>query len=78
MDKQKLLQLKEDIDQAKNKLAQLEGRKKYLAQQLKDDWNCKTPKEGKQKLQSMKEEMDNLDTQIQKGIEQLEEEYDLD
>ena len=78
MDKDKLLEIKEQIDQAKTQISQLKGRKEYLIQQLNDEWGCSSVKEAKAKLEEMKEQIQDLDSKIQKGIKELEQEYDFD
>ena len=42
MNEKQLLELKEEIEKAKNKLAELKGRKEYLLQELKDKWGCES------------------------------------
>lgn len=78
MNKDKLLELRDQIDQAKEQINQLEGRKKYLMQQLSDQWGCQTVKEAKKKLENLESEVVDLDSKIKQGIQSLEEEYDLD
>ena len=78
MDKDKLLQIKEEIEQAKTQVSQLKGRKEYLLQQLNDEWGCSTVKAARVKLDKMKKEIQDLDSKIEKGVQELEDTYDFD
>lgn len=77
MNKQELLDLKEDIDKAKDKVNRLEGRKEHLLQELEEEWECESVEEAKGKLSDMKGEIDDMNKQIKKDTEKLEEEYDV-
>ncbi len=78
MDKQELLDLQEEINTAKQKVNQLEGRKEYLMQQLKEQWNCSSVKQAEKKLEDYAIEIAALTTQIQDGVKELEEKYEFD
>lgn len=78
MDEKHLQHLKSKIDTAKEKVAQLEGRKAYLLQELEQKWECPTLKQAHSKLNQLKKKAEKLDKQIQDGLARLEEKYDLD
>ena len=78
MNKDQLLELKDQIDAAKQQVSQLKGRKEYLMQQLKEQWNCSTVKEAEKRSKELTEEINTLDSQIQEGIKELEEKYEFD
>lgn len=78
MNEKQLLELKEQIDTAKDEVKELEGRKKYLLQQLKEDWGCKTLDEAEEKLDDLKEEVQTIKDKIDEGTNKLEEKYELD
>lgn len=76
MDEKELLDLKEDINEARDEVNRLEGRKDHLLSQLKEDWDCTSLKQAKAKLEKLKKETKKLSQQIKAGIEKLEEKYD--
>jgi len=77
MNKQGLLDLREDIDEAKDKVNRLEGRKEHLLQQLKEDWDCDSIEEAKQLLQDLKQEVEEMEQKIKEAIQELKEKYDV-
>ena len=78
MTEQQLLDLKEQVDEAKTKVSELTGQQTALMKQLKDDWDCKTIKEAEEKLQAMEKSISVLDKKIEKGIKELEEMYNIE
>lgn len=75
MTEKDLLNLKEKINDAKDDVNKLTGRKEHLMQQLEDDWDCESLAEAKTKLKDYKEEIKTLDNKIKEGTEALEEKY---
>ena len=49
MDYDDLVDLKQDIEEAKEKVATLKGRKDVLVEQLKEKWDVATPKQASKK-----------------------------
>ena len=78
MNEKKLLELKEQIEDAKQEVNRLEGRQDGLMQQLQKDWKCKSLKEAKKKLGDMKQEIQELQDKIDSGIAELEEKYEFE
>lgn len=78
MDKQELLDLKEEIDDAKNKVNRLEGRKEHLMQQLKEEWDCESIEEARQVLKELKEDIKDKQEQINETTDELKEKYDVE
>jgi len=76
MDEKQLLNLKKEIDLAKTKVAELNGEKKHLMQELKDIWKCATLGEGEKLLERMKNEIDRMNKEIEEGLQKIGEEYD--
>jgi chromosome segregation ATPase len=72
-----LLDLKEDVGDAKQKVAELTGQEKALTNQLKTDWDCKTIVEAEKKLKEMDNEITSIDKKIEKGCNELEEKYEV-
>lgn len=77
MNEQQLLDLKHQIDQAKSKAAELKGEQKSLMQQLKKDWECDTIAQAEKNVKEMEKEITTLDDKIKKGVEELEERYEV-
>jgi predicted Rossmann-fold nucleotide-binding protein len=74
---EKLLNLKQDIDNAKTNIAKGEGKKEALMTELKEQWQCTTIKQAEKKLQKHIDEAHDLNNQIEKGVTELEEKYEL-
>lgn len=72
MDKEELLELKEEIDEAKEKAATLKGRKDVLVEQLKEKWGVSTPAKASAKLKTMEEKLEEIEEEIEKATEKLE------
>jgi len=77
MTKQELLDLKDDVAEAKSKVSELTGQKTALMSQLKTDWDCKTIKEAEDKLQEMEDSISKLEKKIETGVSELENKYEL-
>lgn len=77
MNEKQLFKLKEEIDTAKTEVSELKGHLSALMTQLKTDWKCNTVEEAEKKIKSLKKDIDKLDEQIQTGITELEEKYDV-
>lgn len=78
MTENELLDLKKQIEEAKTQVAELEGTRKHLMKELKDDWGCGSVEEAEKKLNTMESDLDKLRDKINKGIEELTEKYDLE
>lgn len=78
MNEQELLDLKEDIDQAKQKHSELKGRKEFLMKQLKEDWSCTTVEQAEKASAKMEKEIETLNEQIKKGTEELQEKLETE
>jgi predicted nucleic acid-binding Zn-ribbon protein len=74
---QDLPDLKKEIDQAKSRKSQKEGRLEGLAEDLKNKWKCESFKQGKEKKQSLEEELEQVQEKLDAGLERLQEKYDL-
>jgi hypothetical protein len=77
MTEQQLLDLKKKVDRAKTTVSELEGQRKAQMKQLSDDWGCKTVEAAEKKVESMSNDIETLDKQIKKGIEELETKYEV-
>ena len=77
MEQQQLLELKERIDEAKEKSSELKGQLKGLTKELEEDWQCDTVKQAEVKVQQMETEVTKLNEKIKKNVTELEEKYDV-
>ena len=77
MDKTALLELKEEIVEAKEKVTGLKGQKEALLKQLKDKWKCDSVEKAKTKLSNLNKKIVKIKTQIDEGLEKLGEDYEL-
>ncbi|HDY89978.1 MAG TPA: hypothetical protein ENH82_17890 [bacterium] len=77
MNEEKLLELKKEIDEAKTEISELKGSKTQLMKDLKGQWNCTTLEEAKKKYAKGKEDIADIDKRIEKGVEELNEKYEL-
>lgn len=78
MDEKDLLDLKEEIEEAKNEVNQLKGQRNGLLESLAEDWKCDSVDEAEKKVAKLKKEIDKMDAKIQKGITKIEEQYDFE
>jgi len=72
----KLLNMKSQIDKGKLDKARLEGEQESLFKRLKEDFGCKDLKAAELKLSQMDKDIDAKESQLKKGIERLETQYD--
>jgi septal ring factor EnvC (AmiA/AmiB activator) len=73
MTEKDLLELKEEIEEAKQKVSELKGEKQALLKQLKENWKCSSIEDAEKKLVKLGEQEEQLSNQIETGIEELEE-----
>jgi len=78
LNKEELLELKDKVGEAKTTVSELTGQQTAILKQLKDDYGCETVEEAKVKLKEMSKNIDTLDRKIAKGVEELEEKYEID
>jgi F0F1-type ATP synthase membrane subunit b/b' len=77
MKEQDLLDLKQQIEDAKQSVAELKGEQTALLKQLKDNYKCTTIAEAEKKAQQMQAEIEKIQEQIDDGCRELEEKYDM-
>ena len=75
MNENELLRLKRKITEGKEELASLKGQKKYLLEQLKEQFDCVSLASAEKLLQRKKEDLEILENQINDGLEELDEKY---
>jgi len=77
MKEQDLLDLKQQIEDAKQSVAELKGEQTALLKQLKDTYKCSTIAEAEKKAEQMQAEIEKIQEQIDEGCKELEEKYEL-
>jgi len=78
MTDQELLDLKQEIIEAKDKATKLQGRKDLLTEQLKEKYGVTTLKQAQEKLKKMNDDLEDLYAKITKEIEKLEEKLNIE
>ena len=76
MNERELLELKEEIDTAKEKVSELKGERQSLMKRLKEEWGCPTLEDAEKRLKEMADQVENLSTEIVEGMEELERKFD--
>ncbi len=72
MTEKELLDLKEEMNDAKQDLATLNGEKQGLIRQLKTDWDCSSVADARKKVQEMEEELAEIEQDLKTGTAELE------
>ena len=67
-----LIDLKERISEASEKAAQTQGKLAGLLERLTKDYDCPGVKEAEAKLKTLKAEQEDIEDQIDAGIEEIE------
>ena len=73
MNERELLQLKKEIDEAKQKTSELKGERQALMKQLKEEWNCETIEQAQSKITEMSEQSTQLSNEIDMRLIKLDE-----
>jgi len=71
-----LTKLQEMINDSKENVSKLKGRKEEILNQLKKDFNLKTIAEAEKKLKENGKALDDLEKEIKKSFDKLKEEYE--
>ena len=72
---QRLLTLKQKIQEATTEKAKAEGRVQELEAQLKKQFGVDTPEAGEELLTKLDAEVKNLETRLQTGVAEMEKKY---
>jgi SMC interacting uncharacterized protein involved in chromosome segregation len=73
MDEKGLLALKQDIDKAKQPVAELKGKQQYLEEELKKNYGCSNIEEAEKLLGEMRAEATAMESDIKKRTQAIEE-----
>lgn len=74
---QELFDLKESIEEKKNELAELEGRKKYLMKQLKEKWNCSNIQQAGKFIKDETNKINEIKNKEEVIKQEIEDNYEL-
>ena len=72
-----LLDLKNQINDARGEVSKLEGRKEYLMNSLRDQFGCTTIAEAEAKSKKLEKSISKISDQIETATAELEEKYEL-
>ena len=71
MNERELIELKEEIEEAKSKSSELKGEKSALMKRLKEEWNCNGIPKAKKLINDMEADIEKLSSEINTGLEEL-------
>lgn len=74
----KLTSLQEDLQEEKDELTALNTKAKTIVTEMKEKFGVKNVKAAEKKLDDMQTEIEETEAQIDKLLEELKEEYDID
>lgn len=75
MTENELIDLKSEITEAKNELAELRGQRTALTRQLKEQYGCSSFLPVSFQLLVMKDQIDDLNSKIEEGLAEIDEKY---
>jgi predicted nuclease with TOPRIM domain len=67
-----LMELKQDIEDAKQKVSELKGERQALLKQLKEEWGCETIEQAEEKIKELNAELESVSEKISEGTKKLE------
>lgn len=76
MEKEDVLDLKNQIDEAKSKNSELRGQLKQILQTLKKEHGCDTIEIAEEKLKTIEQGITIQEKKIKRGVRELQEKYD--
>jgi uncharacterized protein (DUF885 family) len=77
MTEKDLLDLKQQIADAKTSVSELKGQQTALMKQLKDTYRCNTIEEANALAEKMRKEIASLQSQIDEHVAELEKKYEV-
>lgn len=76
MEEERLLQLKEELEELKSEVSRLEGKQQTILENLKEQFGCSSIADAEKLLSTMDEEIQQLQEKIDKQLEKIEEKYE--
>jgi len=77
MSKQELIDLKNEIEKAKQKQAHDEGRMTSLMERLKDEFGLNSLEEASKEIAKIEKKISKLDREFDTGFKQLQKDYEI-
>ena len=77
-DIKKLMELKEELETAKNDLAELKGELKSNMKILLESYECKTLENAQKKQKELEDKVNELDEQLEAKIQEIRNNFDLE
>lgn len=74
MNEQDLLALKKELDESKENLSKLEGRKEVLLEQLQKEFGVKTIAAAERRMQKLEADIEDYESRILAATKELEDE----
>ena len=71
MNEKELLELKQEIEDARQEASELKGEKQALLKRLNEDWDCISVKKANALIDKLAAEMEELSVQIKNGLAEL-------
>jgi len=75
MNTNQLLELKDKIARSKQKLAELKGKEEALLEQLNQEFNCQSIKEANLKIQTLDQQLEEVNQKIEDKVNTLKENF---
>jgi len=75
MSTEKLLQIKNQIEEAKSRQAEIRGKRTSTEEQMTSKFNVKTIEEAEVELKKRAAELDKMENEFEEGMEKLEAAY---
>ena len=77
LSEQELLDIKEEIEEAEEKVSSLKGQREYLYNELEEEWDCDSLEEAREKHKEIESKLARLDEKIAENKREIEDEYDF-
>ena len=77
INEQQVLDLKDQIEEAKPKVSEFQGQRTALMKQLKEEWQCVSTEESNKKITKILADIKNIDQKIEEKSNELEAQYDI-
>ena len=71
MNEKELLELKQEIEDARQEASELKGEKQALIKRLNEEWDCVSVKKANTLIDKLAAEMEELSVQIKNGLAEL-------
>lgn len=76
MTEKDLIDLKEEIEDAKQKASEIKGQQAALLKRLKEEWGCKTVKDAEKLISDKEKEIEVMNEKIEIGLQELDSKFE--